>query len=477
MFLTKKETRSKSLVILYVIICFLLVACVQKGQSVKTTGELQDAISTVQPGDVIYLEDGVFDGTEIHVAAKGSAGKPVVIQARNTGKAIFSVPLKIEGEFISVAGISFKDKGKIELSGKNCKVSRCTWSDVKNSKNWIQVLAGSSEIEISHNLFENKTNNREREKGCQVLRIIVRNENERHHVHHNLFRDIPEGKTENSYETIQLITENNPFDPPGGHCNTVIEDNLFVRCNGEREIISVKSNGNIIRRNTFLTSWGSLVLRHGDDNVAVGNFFFGDGEKSGGIRLQGTGQIVAGNYFYGLGELAVGMMDGTPDDLYIRTERAQILFNSFINCQKNLVVGLNHALYPNGTVPKDCEIAGNLFYFNGADAPENFIEYVQGDQPENWVWKDNVAFGAPVLSDIPGIRTENPQLVFRENGWAFPTAETPESEYPLAETVKDRFDLAGIEWKEKRTVGAILFPSDLKNIGFLTEEMVGPYAK
>ena len=443
---------------------------------VKSASELQKAVSAAKPGDVVILDDGIYSDVTIQISVKGNSTKPIKIKAKNIGKVIFTVPVKIDGEFLSVEGISFSEQGNLEISGKNCRISRCTWSDVKSGK-WIRILPGSSEIEIDHNLFENKTNNREMDRNCQLIQVVVRNENERHHIHHNLFREIPKGKTGNGFETLQLITENNPFDPPGGHSNSVIEDNLFIRCNGESEIISVKSNGNIIRRNTFRACAGSLVLRHGDDNVATGNFFFGDGEKdSGGVRLQGTGQVVANNYFDGLGQLSLGMMDGTPDNLYIRVERAKILFNSFINCPKNFIIGINHSSHPNGTVPKDCIITGNLFYFDRPDKPDNFIEFVQNDQPENWVWEDNFAYGAPVLIEIKGIQTLNPHLKFQENGLAVPTSKTPEI-LKLPEVDKEiQFDLFGQKWKINRSVGAVQFPLQSTTFDVLSEEKVGPLA-
>ncbi len=444
--------------------------------SVKTTSELKNAISNAKPGDLIILEDGEFKGESLSISAKGSSGKPIAIKAKNIGKAIFTIPVKIDGEFITVEGIRFSELGNLGISGKNCRISRCMWSDAKSGK-WIRVLPGSAEIEIDHNLFENKTNNREMDRNCQLMQIVVRNENERHHIHHNLFREIPKGKTGNGFETLQLITENNPFDPPGGSSNSIIEDNLFIHCDGESEIISVKSNGNMIRRNTFRVCQGSLVLRHGDNNVATGNFFFGDGVKgSGGVRLQGTGQVVANNYFQELDQLSLGMMDGTPDNLYIRVERVQILFNTFINCKKTFVIGMNHSSHPNGTVPKDCKIVGNLFFYNDANKPETIVDLVQNDQPENWIWEGNIAFGAPA-TDIKGIKNINPQLKFQPNGLAFPTSETPQTEIliPLNEDAK--VDLSGQKWTAKRSVGAIQYPVDSKSLLFLTESKVGPFAQ
>lgn len=468
--------------ILYIVTLLPFLFCslntnAQQTTEVKSTGELQKAISGANPGAIILLADGIYREGPIRISARGTSAKPIVIQAKNIGKAIFPFPVKIDGEFLSVSGLGFSEQGNLEISGKNCRISRCSWSDAKSGK-WIRVLPGSSEIEIDHNLFENKTNNRELEKNCQLIQITVRNENEHHHVHHNLFRDIPKGKTGNGFETLQLITENNPFDPPGGHSNSVIEDNLFIRCNGEAEIISVKSNGNVIRRNTFRACKGSLVLRHGDDNVVTGNFFFGEGDKdSGGVRLQGTGQIIANNYFQDLGQLSLGMMDGTPDNLYIRTERAQILFNTFINCKKTFVIGMNHPDHPNGTVPKDCTIAGNLFFYEEAGKPENVVEWVQNDLPENWIWANNIAYGATVPNDITGIQNVNPRLKFQKNGLWAPTSKTPTVEHPVSLNEEIKVDLFGMKWKKERSAGAVQYPFDVSFAGFLTENRVGPFAE
>jgi poly(beta-D-mannuronate) lyase len=443
---------------------------------VNTTAGLQKALQNPTPGDTILLADGQYDEGIINIGFKGTKEKPLLIKAKNQGKAIIMFPVKLEGEYILLEGISFSGNGNIEIAGKGCRVSRCAFNDAKSGK-WLRVLAGSSQIEIDHNLFQNKTNNRELDRNCQLIQVVVRNENEQHHIHHNLFREIPKGKTGNGFETLQLITENNPIDPPGRHSNSVIEDNLFIRCNGEAEIISVKSNGNVIRRNTFRACAGSLVLRHGDNNVVTANFFIGDGEKnSGGVRIQGTDQIVANNYFDGLGQLSLGMMDGTPDNLYIRVERAQILFNSFINCPKNFVIGMNHSSHPNGTVPKDCRIVGNLFYYDKPEKPENFIEYIQNDQPENWIWEGNIAYGASVLKEIKGFQTVDPQLKFQENGLAVPTSETPEIRQLPDADKEIQFDLFGQKWKINRSVGAILFPIQTATFGVLTEEKVGPLA-
>jgi len=231
----------------------------------------------------------------------------------------------------------------------------------------------------------------------------------------------------------------------------------------------------MVRANTFRACRGSVVFRHGDNNIATQNFFFGDYESgSGGIRLQGTDQVVANNHFHGLGQFGIGMMDGTPDDLYIRVERAQILFNTFVDCNKTLVVGLTHSRHPNGTTPKDCMIAGNIFY-NTKQNP--IFEFIQDDQPENWIWADNVAFGETVKNLTDGIQSVNPQLQIQNEQLAHPTKDTPSVNREKYKIGLLASDLLGQKRGDQKTLGAIQYSVKDRNLGYLTLEMVGPDAK
>lgn len=442
---------------------------------VSSFSELIKVAESADPGTLILLSDGIYSG-DVVLKGTGTPEAPLVIAAKKSGNVTIEDKLKIEGENITVSGLKFTKNGMLEILGSGCRVTNCKWDNSKSGK-WLRVLPGSSEIEIDHNTFQNKVfSNQNMDRDCQLLQIVVRNKNESHHIHHNLFKNVAKGKTGNGFETLQLITENNPFDPPAGSCNTVIEDNLFLRCNGEAEIISIKSNGNIIRKNTFSECRGGLVLRHGDDNIAMQNYFLGGTETgSAGIRIQGTGQIVASNYFQDLGSYGLGMMDGTPDNLYIRVERAKILFNSFINCNKNFVIGINHSKHPNGTVPKDCKIVGNIFYSDKGEGSENFIVFVQDDQPENWLWKSNIAFGEQVPK-IKGILIKNPELELTENNLLSPTSATPS--FKIINNLDENLqqDLVGKKWQDKRTIGAIQYPfEDYKNKPLVEKEVGAGY--
>ncbi len=450
------------------LLSLVLTAAAESNTTVDSIAALERTVATARPGDTIVLADGVYDATECALAATGEANALIMIRARNVGSATLRCPVRLRGDHLVLQGFAFTGKGSVIVRGDDCRVTRCRMNDVQSGC-WLRVESGSMRIEIDHCRFENKTNNKALPRGCQLLQIIVNNRGEAHHVHHNHFRDVPQGGG-NGFETLQLITRSNPFDPPPGHCETVIENNLFERCNGEAEVISVKSNGNLLCGNTFRACRGALVLRHGDDNLVSGNFFFGDGEAgAGGVRLQGTDQTVVNNYFRDLENFGVAMMDGTPDNLYVRTERARILFNTFVDCRPALLVGANHALHPNGTVPKDCVIGNNIFQLAADGA---IVELVQGDQPEGWTWIGNVANGKLGIPLIDGIRMQDPELQFLPSGVAVPGKAVSAAGDFRDVTV----DALGAPRGAKKEVGAVELPIRASRRGPLKQQDVGPRA-
>lgn len=453
-----------------------LVATTKKESPVlvKTMAELAKAVSKAKPGDVITLADGNYD-QGCTLKGKGTQDKPIVVRAQTLGKVGISKPVTIQGSYITLLGVNFTAQGSVHMSGVGSRLSRCSMSNIGSGK-WVMVSSGSRNIEIDHCLFEKKESNRKLSRGCQLIQIYVRNKGEEHHIHHNHFRDIPKGKG-NGFETVQLITEGNPKDPKGGDCGTVIEDNLFERCNGEGEIISVKSSGNIVRRNTFHECRGSLVLRHGHRNQAVSNIFIGGKEKgSGGIRLQGQDQVIVNNYFHGL-KYGVSMMDGTPDDLYVRVERAKIIHNTMVNCTRALKVGHKHPKHPNGTAPSQCVIANNLFASNPKDEESRIVEYVEGDKPDRWTWANNVYSGTLGIPLTKGLRKGTPALNITKGNLPLPTRRTPSAKKLVPPVKAAAKDMCGVSRGRNATLGAIQFSDKMAAPKPLTAKQVGPEAK
>jgi len=426
--------------------------------TVKNAAELQEAVSKAKPGDVISLLQGSYDSEVITIKADGTKEMPITIEGISAGKVFIEGKMVVNGNYLTFKSLSFIKNGQLEVLGQGDRITNCIWDDSEAGK-WLKVLPGSMQIEIDHNVFKNKLkSNTTLDKECQLLQILVRNNNESHHIHHNLFKDVAKGKSDNGYEVIQLRDEFNKYEPTKSKCNIVVENNLFIRCLGESEIVSVKSNGNIIRNNTFRANKGGLVLRHGVGTEVSGNYFLGEGEKSsGGIRIAGINHLVSHNYMQDLGDYTLAMMDGTPGDFYARVENVTIQFNSFINCDKNFVIGLNHAKYPNGTVPRNCKVIGNIFQSDKKSGSANFVDFVQNDQPENWIVEHNIAFGKNT-DNIKGITNKEIGLV-NKNKLYYPTIKTAKIDRTKLQCELAKKDLFGQAYSgDAITLGAIQYP-------------------
>lgn len=122
--------------------------------------------------------------------------------------------------------------------------------------------------------------------------------------------------------------------------NTQIVDNFFEYCDGETEIISVKSCGNVVRNNLFKECQGGVVLRHGNYNTVENNIFLGnDKEGTGGVRVINKGQWVINNLFYKCRGIdfrsPLSIMNGIPNSpayRYVQVTDAVIANNTFYNC-------------------------------------------------------------------------------------------------------------------------------------------------
>src|SRR4030095_8891960 len=162
---------------------------------------------------------------------------------------------------------------------------------------------------LDHTLLEGKNNrNPVVANGCC--------ESRRNSVDYCYFKDIA-FVPENGREIIQVqgVGRSDQYTQDGAFFT--IEHNLFERADGEgAEIISIKSNFNLIRYNTIRASRGGITLRSGYANRVEGNFIFGEG-KAGtlGIRVQGPREIVVNNY---IERVQLGLQLHTGERLFTR---------------------------------------------------------------------------------------------------------------------------------------------------------------
>ena len=89
--------------------------------------------------------------------------------------------------------------------------------------------------------------------------------------------------------------------------STIVEHNLFDRCDGETRDHLQQVVRQHLPHNTFLDCAGMFTLRHGNRCLVDGNFFLGHHKRgSGGIRVIGDEHTVINNYIDGVMKAASG---------------------------------------------------------------------------------------------------------------------------------------------------------------------------
>ena len=156
-----------------------------------------------------------------------------------------------------------------------------------------------------------------------------------HRVYRNYFGIRPRLGS-NGGETLRVGTSTYSLQSS----SSTIEENYFEHCNGETEILSIKSCDNKIINNTFLECEGSIVLRHGNRNEVSGNIMFGNNKPyTGGIRVINAGHKIYNNYLSGLRgdefRLPLVVMNAVPNspiNRYHKVKDVEIAYNTFMNC-------------------------------------------------------------------------------------------------------------------------------------------------
>ncbi|MCC7378402.1 MAG: polysaccharide lyase 6 family protein, partial [Chitinophagaceae bacterium] len=332
------------------LIFFLLLCCISvqaKKITVTNAEELRAANEDAKPGDTILLKNGEWQNLDMILSCQGNAKQPIVFKAETNGRVMITgkSSLRLGGSYIIVEGLfftnGFASTGSVwefrkrKIVANNCRITNCTIKSFNNTNRkkenyWVAFYGKNNRID--HCTFINKTN-----LGVLVAVILDddRSRQNSHSIDSNYFgKRIPLGS--NGGEIIRVgVSQHCTF-----YSNTVISNNLFEHCDGETEIVSIKSCGNVVRNNVFKECQGSVVLRHGNNNTVEGNIFWGNGKRgSGGVRVINEGNWVVNNYFYncvGKGfKSPLAIMNGvfnSPPHRYLAVRDAVIANNTFYNC-------------------------------------------------------------------------------------------------------------------------------------------------
>jgi poly(beta-D-mannuronate) lyase len=335
---------------LFALKCCLLFSVITMANTitVKNIDELKKANAAAKAGDVVILQNGIWNDVMIELNCSGTREQPVTFKAQEAGKVLITghSQLKLGGNFIVIDGFYFTsgyagndavvdfriDKKQL---ANNCRVTNTVINDFNNPKRldenyWVSFSGKNNRID--HCSFLNKKN-----MGVLVA-IILDDERSRenfHSIDHNYF-GVRLPLASNSGEIIRIgVSQHCEF-----NSNTQVIDNFFEHCDGETEIISVKSCSNVVRNNLFKECQGGVVLRHGHYNVVENNLFLGnDKPGTGGVRVINRGQWIVNNLFYkcrGVGfRSPLSLMNGVPNSpafRYVAVTEAVIMNNSFYNC-------------------------------------------------------------------------------------------------------------------------------------------------
>ncbi|NDW09655.1 polysaccharide lyase 6 family protein [Dysgonomonas sp. 520] len=353
---------------------FLLNATTYK---VATMVEYNEKVKILQPGDSLVLSKGVWKDAQLVFFGEGTESQPITLTVEEYGKTTMEglSNLQMYGNYLVVDGLVFINgntptkevidfrRGTSKTANhsvlRNCVIDRYNKADRSEQDAWVNLWGRHNTVEYCY--FGGKTN--------QGVTLIVWPNGEGHNQnYHRVYRNYFAARPRlgaNGGETIRIGTSH----VCEQNSNTIVEGNYFEHCNGETEIVSIKSCENRIIDNTFYECEGSVVLRHGNRNEVSGNYFIGNMKPStGGVRVINEGHKIFNNYFYGLrgkdfrGPLVI--MNGVPNspaNRYLQVKNVEISFNTWIDCELpwQLCVGSDEE---RTLPPQDVKISNNIVY-------------------------------------------------------------------------------------------------------------------
>ncbi|MDY9919968.1 MAG: polysaccharide lyase 6 family protein [Proteiniphilum sp.] len=427
---------------------------------VSNITEYTARVKFLQAGDSIVLSPGVWKNVQLEFYGEGTEQKPITLTVEKPGQTTFEglSCLNLYGNYLVVDGLVFVNgytptKSVIEFRKgtskaayhsvlKNCVIDHFNKPNRLDQDSWVSLWG-------QHNVVENCYFGGKKNQGCTF--VIWPNGEGHHQNYHRIYRNHfgPRPRLgSNGGETIRVGTSQVSLDVSG----TIIEGNLFERCNGEVEVISIKSCENQIIDNLFLECEGSVVLRHGNRNLVSGNYFIGNGKEfTGGVRVINAGHKVYNNYFYGLKgkdfRAPLVIMNGVPNSVpnrYHQVKDVEIMFNTWVDCVLpwQFCVGSDAE---RTDVPRDVTIANNIVY-----APQEAALIKTFDKTDGIRFVDNILTGSKGNESGQGFLPETLKLRKGQGGLPLPlTSKTTSMKIEYVKT-----DIEGRQRDVPQTIGA-----------------------
>jgi poly(beta-D-mannuronate) lyase len=436
-------------ILLFIVISAGTLLSQQTSVVCRTTGDVVQALTNFSPGMQIILEDGEYRfDSPVTISAGGTKARPAVIKARHRNKAVIAgaTALRLRSvSYVTVEGLVFANDGSSAILLEGCNNIRITRNvfrlNERGRGSWVMVtgnpadsLTLSHHNRIDHNLFEKK---KELGNFITVEGTLTQSPAVSQYdvIEKNHFRSIGP-RVENVLEAIRLGSAQ--YTLSRGH--TVLQNNLFERCDGDPEYISIKLSDCSILKNTFVECLGSLSLRHGNHSTVSGNVIIGNNRTgsfldstgktwtlgTGGIRFCADSMTITGNYCEGLtgsgwdatvaatnGDADYG--EGKPLTKHFRITNALVADNIFVNNVSGIEIGFDGAGFQANwwkKVPDRMVFRNNII----AGTADTLVKML--DVPTNTRFENNIVFpsGKAVASAQPiqGLLIKDPGLVRRK---------------------------------------------------------------
>ncbi|MFE1268219.1 polysaccharide lyase 6 family protein [Streptomyces sp. NPDC058758] len=389
--------------------------------NVGSISALQSAIDAAVPGDRIVLADGSYTvpSAGIRVTGKqGTTAAPITIVSASRGGAVLN----------GAAGFVLSNSGNITISGfafrqtttfvipADCSRIRLTRNDFKLADSagldWVTVRGDDAKID--RNYFHHRTS--------QGIFLVVDGPGttamaQRTHIFRNYFADHSYTGA-NGGEAIRLGVSHRALSV----ADALVEYNLFERCDGDPEAISVKSSGNTVRYNTLRDSKGGIVLRHGNVTTVEGNHILGG---ANGVRLYGNDHLVVNNHISGTTSRGIVIGSGTTRDHHEGETTEERRGNDACDravIAHNTLVGNSATLSGESRTyePRDVVVADNILVASGGSL-------VDLGTTSGFTWQGNILWGSAANGTIPagGFRRVDPLLRKDADGISRLTAGSP----------------------------------------------------
>ena len=353
----------------------------------------------LQPGDKVVMKAGEWKSQQLNFKGKGTTENPITLVAETKGSVVLSgnSNLKIDGEWLLVDGLSFKDgfslKDDVVIFTKTTSNSRLTNTSIENYNpsdktvdyKWVSLYGRNNRVD--HCSISGKTH-----QGTTLV-VWLDDKPNYHKIDHNYFGPRPDLGA-NGGETIRIGTSTYSMNDS----YTSVESNIFDKCNGEVEIISIKSGFNKILNNLFYECVGTVTFRHGNNSEVSNNYFIGNNlTNTGGVRIIGENQKVHGNYLYKIAgrtlRSAISVMNAYENPAlsdYWQVKNADIQDNIIVDAREAFVLGAGKD-NARTVAPDGVKIANN-YIIN----PTSLV--VTQDEPKNLKIENNQLEGGTLTS-------------------------------------------------------------------------------